>query len=427
MHNLARLKGPAVAGSAWVWLASALFQGLVLSAGTNPPPAFKIVAFGIQDGVFIVSINSATGSVYTLQASDDLQGYWTEIAHQPGTGGTLSFLDPTEASARFYRVAGLPRATLALFPSVPLLSSGAVSLPDATIGSDYSIDLSPGSTGTGPYNLQLSNAPLGGLSASVISNNTGNALVRLNSTGTNLTGDQRSQFTVTVGDAAGTTLNRSYDVRVVAPAPEILTSQIVLKAGATTNLSLASTNGTPPLNWSLASGRMPAGVSFFPNGSFGGTPTADAAESNETGLYTNVIQAADSYTDRVTGQPKHRTASQTIAQRIRLSYRLNILPARPGGPFLHGVCLECHGPGFPPDFSASSASAVIYANAGSGGDCSPSLYYIVPGDLTDSLIYLKLTNPICGNRMPDGGPYLGTTRINRLARWILELTFSDSD
>jgi hypothetical protein len=427
MQKLSALKGALGVASLWVCLATALLQGLVLSAGMNPPPAFKIVAFGVQDGGFNVRISSATGGVYALQASDDIQGYWTEIAHQPGNGGTLSFLDPTESPARFFRVAGLPRATLALFPSVPLLSSGAVSLPDATVGSDYSIDLSPGSTGTAPYNLQLSNAPLGGLSASVISNNTGNALVRLNSTGTNLIGDQRSQFTVTVGDAAGTTLSRLYDIRVVAPAPEILTSQIVLKAGATTNLTLASTNGTRPLVWSLVSGRVPAGVSFFPNRSFGGTPTADAAESNETGLYTNVIQVADSYTDRVTGQPKNRTTSQTVAQRIRLSYRLNILPDRPGGPFLHGVCLECHGPGFPPDFSASSASAVIYANAGSGGDCSPSLYYIVPGDLTDSLIYLKLTNPICGNRMPDGGPYLDTRRINRLARWILELTFSDSD
>src|SRR5271166_5824739 len=144
---------------------------------------------------------------------------------------------------------------------------------------------------------------------------------------------QRSQFALTVKDAAGTTLSRWYDVRVLAPAPRILTSQIVFKAGATTNVILISTNGTGPLTWALLSGQAPAGLSFFPSGSFVGTPTLDAAELNETGLYTNVVQVGDSYTDRVTGQTRARTVSQTITQLVRLSYQLNILPDRPEGPF----------------------------------------------------------------------------------------------
>ena len=55
------------------------------------------------------------------------------------------------------------------------------------------------------------------------------------------------------------------------------------------------------------------------------------------------------------------------------------------------------------------------------------MQYIVPKDTNDSLIYLKLTDPVCGNRMPYGGPYFDNTRINRLARWILELSYGDTD
>jgi hypothetical protein len=419
---------PAARAPAWgVCLLTVIVQCCAVTAGPNTVPPFSIVAYGIQGGVLNASINSVTGCVYTLQAADSPQGYWTEITNRVGDGGILSFSSTTGAVTGFYRVAGLPAHMLAFFPSVPSLSSGAVSLPDATVGIDYSATLTPGSTGSGPYSLQVSNSPPEGLTAVVLSNNTVNALVLLSAAGTNLIANQRGQFTVTVKDAAGATLSRAYDVRVVAPAPQILTTQITFKAGVTTNVALVATNGTAPLTWSLLSGQLSAGVSLSTNGSCGGTPTVDAAELNETGLYTNILQVADRYTDRVTGEMKARTAPQTITQLVRLSYHLNILPDRPGGPYLQGICLECHGPGFPPDFSASSASAVIYVYAGSGGICSPYFQYIVPKDTNDSLIYLKLTDPPCGNRMPYGGPYFDSARINRLARWILELSYGDTD
>jgi hypothetical protein len=415
--------------SVWGCVAAILFGAGPAMAGTNAVPAFKVVSFGLDSGVLTASVNSATGCVYSLQAASGSRGYWTELARRSGDGGTISFAAPatTSPAVFFFRVAGYPADTLSLFPSIPILSSGAVSLPDAMVGAQYSVDLSPGATGEGPYDLQISNAPPAGIVVDVISNNTANALARVTASGANLTGGQRGQFTLTARDASGQSFGRVYDLRVIAPPPQILTTQIVFKAGASTNAAIASAYGTAPLAWTRLSGSVPPGLSFSSNGAFSGLPTAAAAETNETGLYTNVVQVADSYTDRVTGQSEPRSTAQAITQLVRLSYRLNILAKRPGGPNLQGICLQCHGPGFPPDFSSPSGKSVIDVSAGTGGACSSSYHYITPQSLSDSLIYLKVAAPTCGVRMPYGGPYLDTVQINRLGRWILELNFTDSD
>jgi hypothetical protein len=114
--------------------------------------------------------------------------------------------------------------------------------------------------------------------------------VRLSSDGTNLSFGQRRQFTVSVTDFAGTNWNRTYDVRVIGPGPTILTSQLTLKAGQLVDIALAATNDSAPFSWSILSGALPDGISLSPGGSVQGTPSPDAAEVGETGLYTNVIE-----------------------------------------------------------------------------------------------------------------------------------------
>jgi hypothetical protein len=158
-----------------------------------------------------------------------------------------------------------------------------------------------------------------------------------------------------------------------------------------------------------------------------GTPTAAASETNEIGLYTNVLQVTDSFTDRVTGKLRPRSASTPVTTLVRLSYELNIVASRVNGPVLGGICLGCHGPNFPPDFGSGTALSVINASAGSGGQCTSSWEYVVPGELGGSLLYWKVTNPVCGEMMPLGGPYFNTVQVNRLARWITELMGGDID
>ena len=98
-------------------------------------------------------------------------------------------------------------------------------------------------------------------------------------------------------------------------------------------------------------------------------------------------------------------------------------------PSLGTICTRCHGPSFYPDFTSSDASNVIDTFTGSGGECGDSLVYVVPGKLEQSLIWQKVHDdpPPCDARMPYSGPYLSDTQINRMARWITELTDDDSD
>lgn len=395
-----------------------------VSAQTNIP-TFGITSFGVQSNVVNVAINSSTGGVYSLQALDDLQNYWVEIANKRGNGSSLNFSDLKSGSARFYRVAGLPNSKLNLYPSIPKLGSGAVSLPDAVAGTSHSIDISPVGTGSGPYALALSNPLPDGVSFTIISNNTLNALVRLAASGIDLVTGQRKQFTVAVTDNSGTNFSRVYDLRVVAPPPVILNNFIVSKANSATNIAL-NVNGVGPLTWSLLSGAIPGGMGFT-NGVYAGTPTPDAAELNETGLYTNVIRVTDSFTDRVTGQSKPRTNIQTVTHRVRLSYRWNLFAARPNSPAFGTTCTICHSQFFWPDFSSESALSIINVNAGSGGECSFFYNYVLPGNPYDSLIVQKLMGPSCGERMPLGGPYLNDPAVNRLIRWISEITDEDED
>jgi hypothetical protein len=410
-----------------LWLALGPLDSWSLRAQTSQVPPFRVLSIALRDQIASVSINSATGCVYILQISDDLQNYWNEVTNQPGNGSVLNLDGPKGEHRVFYRVAGLPANRLTLFPFSPRLNSGVISLPDAMVGNAYARDITPGSTGKGPYDLQVSGSLPDDISATVVSNGTANAGLRLNSSGTNLLAGQRRQFAVSVTDAAGTNYSQPYDLRVIPPSPGVVATQFTVKSGAAANLFLTATNGTQPLAWTLVYGDLPEGLSFSTAGVITGTPTANASELNEDGLYTNVFQVADSFTDRVTGETHPRISCATITTLVRLSYRLNLILNRPNGPALAGTCIGCHGPEFPPDFSSGSALSVMYVQAGTGGSCSATFTYVTPGDSFGSLLYEKITGPPCGATMPQGGPYLNYLQTDRVARWINELTGADTD
>jgi hypothetical protein len=62
--------------------------------------------------------------------------------------------------------------------------------------------------------------------------------------------------------------------------------------------------------------------------------------------------------------------------------------------------------------------------AAAGIHCGPpespaGLYKrVIPGDYANSLIYTKVTNPVCGVRMPDGYPQLSEPEIALIREWI---------
>ena len=411
-----------------VWCGLCLLAQGSLPGQTNPVvPPFRILSITLQNQRASISINSATGSVYTLQTSDALQTYWTDLTNRPGNGAALSFDTPLNDRRIFYRVAGLPANRLTILPSSPLLSTGETSLPDATVGIPYAAQISPATTGKAPYDLQFSGSTPDGVSAIVTSNESSNAALRLTSTGTNLIVGQRRQLTVSVTDASGSNHIHVYDLRIIPPPPAILTTQLTLKSGAATNILLTATNGTVSLNWTVISGPLPDGITLSAAGTLSGTPTDAASELNEDGLYTNVFQVADSLTDRVTGKTIPRISCATITTLVRLSYYHNLILNRPNGPAFGGICVGCHGPSFPPDFTSGSALSVMYISAGTGGQCNGTYTYVVPSDPFNSLLYEKLTGPPCGDQMPQGGPYFNYIVTDRVWRWINELTGADND
>jgi hypothetical protein len=208
---------------------------------------------------------------------------------------------------------------------------------------------------------------------------------------------------------------------VIAPAPELSSESLILKAGEPVNVKLAATGGTEPLSW-LVSGVLPVGLSLSEDGILSGTPTADAAEHDENGRYLNTIIVQDRFTDPLTGAPAPRKATNTVASLVRLSYVLNIRATRPNGPSLQHNCSICHSADFKPDIT-SDATALINVLSGSGAECGTDRPYISPPDASDSLLYEKLTaRNDCGERMPFDGEYFSDRQLDRLARWIRELT-----
>jgi hypothetical protein len=379
----------------------------------------------VDSRVVSFSCDAGAGQLVTVQSSPIFPLQWSDDSYQLGTGAPLRFSTPLTNGQRFFRVRVTPYHPLQLSPSSPVLATGPVSLPDAIVGAPYSFQIVPALTGLPPYIMSVNGSPSTGISLVVSGTQTGNAYVQVASNGAGLVAGQRRQFAVSVVDALNTTNTLSYDLRVVAPPPQIASSLVVLKAGKFFTGPLVATNGTPPFVWQSISGSMPTGFSLSADGTLSGTPSADDAELFETGRFTNLIQVADSFTDRLTGAPAPRVATNTVVQLVRLSYSQNIWPSRPDGPTLNGVCLFCHGSGFPPDMANPSATAIIGVQ--SQNNSCPGRVYITPGSPANSLIFEKLSGPDCGQRMPYGGPYFDSTQLGRVQRWILELGPADTD
>jgi hypothetical protein len=199
-------------------------------------------------------------------------------------------------------------------------------------------------------------------------------------------------------------------------APEILPARLIVKAGQAVNTNFTALGVTGALTW--AARDLPAGLSLSADGLLSGTPSADAAERNETGEHTALLELT---------HEAGSTFRLPVEVQVRLSYALNIRANRPGGPALLQSCSICHGPHFKPNIQGG-AEELVNVLSGSGAECGTDRYYISPGDASDSLIYEKVSERAnCGERMPFDGPYLSEQQINRLARWIRELEPGEAD
>jgi hypothetical protein len=92
------------------------------------------------------------------------------------------------------------------------------------------------------------------------------------------------------------------------PPPLAITTTTLTNAGVGTPYSaaLGSTGGTAPINWTLASGNLPAGLNLSSVGVISGTPTT-------SGTATFTVQAADSATQTATRQLSLTVNATTLA------------------------------------------------------------------------------------------------------------------
>jgi hypothetical protein len=202
----------------------------------------------------------------------------------------------------------------------PKLAITTTTLPAGTVGTAYSATLtSTGGTGTITWTKTSGNLPAG-LNLSGAGAITGTPTTAGNST-----------FTVQAMDSGTGSLQQSASQTLsitINPAKLAITTTTLPAGtvGASYSQNLQASGGTAPFTWTLASGTLPAGLSWN-NGTISGTPTA-------TGTSTFTVQVADS------GTPQ-QTATQQLTLTINAAPPLTIqtttLPAATVGVSYSGV------------------------------------------------------------------------------------------
>jgi hypothetical protein len=153
-------------------------------------------------------------------------------------------------------------------PSLP----GPSRLPDAQVGTDYSVDVAVNG-GQAPFLFVVSSGNLPpGLSLGPIS---GTISGRPTATGD-------YGFRVTVRDVLLRSDDRQFNLTVVGAVAPLSITTGSLPAGTTGvayNQSLAASGGTTPYTWSVIAGSLPPGLSLSGTGDITGTPTAQGSFS----------------------------------------------------------------------------------------------------------------------------------------------------
>ena len=281
---------------------------------TIAPAALVIGNASLPDGM--------VGVVYSAQlnASGGTTPYtWTFTGLPPGTtatagggiSGTPTQAGPFTISARVTDNGGASASRqYSMTVAPPTLAISTASLPDPTVGAQYSAQLNA-SGGTPPYTWAVTGLPPG---------TTATAGGAISGTPT-----QAGSYTVNaqVTDNAGATATRSFAVTVGASALIIGTGSLPEGAvGVRYSAQLNASGGTAPYTWTITG--LPAGLTASAGGAISGTPT-QAGSSSVTARVTDNAGAGTSrsYTLNIAGPalavstasvPEGRVAAQYSTQ-----------------------------------------------------------------------------------------------------------------
>ena len=278
---------------------------ILLNGGPAPNSAYKLDEYLANNGYPIFTWqgpapmppvittttlpNGTVGTAYSaqLEADGNLPIEWTKISGDLPAGLTLSLTGlisgtPTAAGTSNFTVkaensAGSDTKALSITVTTSVISPTITteSLPDGTVSTTYSQQLT--ATGTAPieWTLQSGTLPAGlTLSTAGVISGTPTTV------GT-------SNFTVKATNSAGNDTKPLFITIITSTiAPTITTTTLPGGlVGTAYNQQLAAT-GTTPITWTLQSGALPAGLSLSTAGVISGTPTT-AGTSNFTVKATN--------------------------------------------------------------------------------------------------------------------------------------------
>jgi hypothetical protein len=237
-------------------LATAAYSQALTAAGGTPSYTWSLASGSLPAGLTLSSAGTISGT--------------------PTTGGTSTFTAQATDSTSPTAQTATKALTLIVTPSFSILTT---TLPNAVAATPYTQTL-VGNGGTAPYTWSVTSGTLPpGLAMSGAGSITGTP----SSSGT-------YNFAVKGSDSTSPTAQSATQaLSIVVGAPLSISTASLPNALATTAYSqpLTATGGTTPYTWSLASGALPAGLSFTPSGTIYGTPST-------AGTYNFSVQVADS-------------------------------------------------------------------------------------------------------------------------------------
>jgi large repetitive protein len=208
--------------------------------------------------------------------------------------------------------------TLALTVGGPNLTITTSTLPAASVGSAYSQTLAA-TGGASPLTWSISAGTLpAGLSLDA-------ATGVISGTPTSAT---MASVTVKVADASGASATKALTLKVSAPFSIPTTALRKARVGVAYMQRLAATGGTRPYQWSLQSGKLPAGLSLSTAGVISGTPTvagstsftvsaADSAGGSARKSYTITVAGTTSPAPPPPPPPAKKAAGCTVCGTAR--------------------------------------------------------------------------------------------------------------
>lgn len=275
---------------------------------------------------FTGAANTATLSTGTLPPGLALTSGGTVLSGTPSQSGTFAFTLGTVDSNTVSTTASFS-VTIVAPPSVTTSS-----LADGTVGSSYTATVAS-TGGIAPVTLQVSSGTMPpGLAMSAGGSITGTPTLAGTFT-----------FTVSATDSMSNSGSRQLSITIQSVPVTISTTSLPQGTiGTSYNATVIATGGAGPLQFTLASGTLPTGLTLAASGAISGTPTA-------LGSYTFTVQAADAFLQSASQQ-----LSITI-QSVPITISTTSLPQGAIGVSYNGAVLATGGSG-PLQFTLTSGA-----------------------------------------------------------------------